>query len=131
MSTSVQPAKEAESKSSSASRSALIWIVITASIAAVVVFSIAGSSAGKEFLRQRVHPFRVISVNADTKTMTVVHGNQSYVIRCEERCGSFKPATDYPMQEKGWYLELRHGGETLNFPILEEQTTFDTLGGHG
>lgn len=131
MSASVQPAREPRSKSKSAPRSPVIWTIIFLSIAAAALLALGWSSAGQEFLRQRVHPFRVTSVDIDDKVMTLVHGNQTYVVSCDERCREFRPSTNYPMQDKGLYLELREGDQTLRFRIIEEQTTFDTLGGHG
>lgn len=35
------------------------------------------------------------------------------------------------MEDLGGVLRYLQSGEKLTFPILEEQTTFDTAGGHG
>ncbi|HEX6501602.1 MAG TPA: hypothetical protein VF011_00040 [Terriglobales bacterium] len=85
----------------------------------------------RKFIIETVHPYRVTHINLGDKTMYLVHGNRSYVVRCQEHCGDFKPAGTYPMYDAGAALEYMRAGRKIIFPIIEEETTFDLTGGHG
>jgi hypothetical protein len=87
--------------------------------------------AGRELIRETVHPFRVTHINPAEGTMSLVHGNDRYIVRCAPRCAYFQPAGNYPMNDRGSALEYRRSGEIILLPIIEETTTFDTTGGHG
>ncbi|HVO59727.1 MAG TPA: hypothetical protein VMT53_02260 [Terriglobales bacterium] len=63
--------------------------------------------------------------------MDLVHGTHSYVVRCAEHCRDFKVGGLYGMKDAGAALQHSQAGQTISFPIIEEQTTFDVTGGHG
>jgi hypothetical protein len=85
----------------------------------------------REFILQTVHPFRVIQIGIPPGTMSLVHGNRTYVVRCDQHCADFKVGSDYPMFDTGGAVEYTGAGQKMAFPVIEEQTKFDLTGGHG
>ena len=63
--------------------------------------------------------------------MSLVHGNRTYIVRCDAHCIYFRPSDTYPMKDVGDAVEYRGKGQKVTLPILEEHITFDTTGGHG
>ena len=131
MTASVQTGRALEKKNPPGSKSVLPWALVICFVIAILMFKIWWTGGGRDLILRTVHPFRVTRVDANAGTMTLVHGNHSYVVRCDERCKLFRPSSNYPMEDLGSVLQYLQHGEKLRFPILEQQTTFDTEGGHG
>jgi hypothetical protein len=89
------------------------------------------TTSGQEFVLETVHPFRVTQIKTSAGTMSLVHGQRTYVVRCDTHCTDFRPSSTYPMKDIGDAVEYSGAGQKIDFPILEEQITFDTTGGHG
>jgi hypothetical protein len=87
--------------------------------------------SGRDVIVRTVDPYRVTHLSVAEATMDLVHGKRSYVVRCGEHCSEFSIGSYYRMDDAGAVLQYNHAGQTLSFPIIEEQTTFDVTGGHG
>lgn len=131
MTASVQTGRALENKNPPAPKSVLPWALVICFLVGILLFGIWWTGGGRDLILRTVHPFLVIRVDANAGTMTLVHGNHTYVVRCDDRCTFFRPSSSYPMEDLGGVLRYLQSGEKLTFPILEEQTTFDTAGGHG
>ncbi len=102
----------------------------------IVLIAFAGcliwwTTGGREFVQKAVHPFRVTHVDNSAGTMSLVHGNRSYIVRCDTHCSEFRAQRNYPMKDAGAVLEYGAAGQKLAFPIIEEETIFDVTGGRG
>ncbi len=130
MTTGVQLEKSSEPAQSTRKHVWLLLLVIL--IAAGLVLGIGlWEKFGREFILETVHPFRVTDIDVAAGTMRLVHGNDTYVVRCNEYCRQFQPAKTYPMKEVGAAVEYTGAGQVITLPIVEERTDFDVAGGHG
>jgi hypothetical protein len=76
--------------------------------------------------------FEVRQIDLQQKTMTVTRVNDTYLIACDDLCGSFKVGKSYAMFDRGGILEYRNKGRRISFPVLKEHIDFETPpGGHG
>jgi len=89
------------------------------------------TASGRDWIVKNVHPYRVNRMDISGGTMSLVHGNHSYVVRCAQHCRDFKSGSFYSMKDAGAVLEYTHAGQTISLPIIEEETMFDLTGGHG
>jgi hypothetical protein len=87
--------------------------------------------AGQEFILETVHPFRVTQIETSARTMSLVHGNRTYIVRCDAHCLDFRSSGTYRMKDVGDAVEYTGAGQKIELPILEEHVTFDTAGGQG
>ena len=87
--------------------------------------------SGQEFLLETVHPFRVTQIETSARAMSLVHGNRTYIVRCDAQCIYFRASDTYPMKDVGDAVEYGAKGQKIKLPILEEHIAFDTTGGHG
>ena len=89
------------------------------------------TSWGQEFILETVHPFRVTQIEPSARTMSLVHDNRTYLVRCDAHCPDFRSSGTYRMKDVGDAVEYNRAGQKIELPILEEHVTFDTAGGKG
>jgi hypothetical protein len=130
VSATVQPAKSSTSSIRRATPlrlGALFSVSLVAGLFAVLWWT----TSGREYIVRSVDPFRATGIDLTAGTLSMVHGNRRYVVRCDSHCGGFKVGGLYRMHDAGAALEYAGGVLKITLPIIEEQTTFDVTGGHG
>jgi hypothetical protein len=111
-------------------KSVRLWITTAGCVLAVLAV-LWWVRSSRDVIARSVAPYRVTQINTAESTMSLVHGNHSYIVRCAEHCGEFTPGGFYGMDDAGAVLQYKHAGQTIFLPVIEEQTTFDVTGGRG
>jgi hypothetical protein len=107
------------------------WLRPAVIILALAFFLSLWLTSRREFISEIFPSFRVTEIEAPGGIMKLVHGNRRYLVRCGQRCAEFKPARSYPMKNLGDALEYTGNGKKIRLPIMQVETTFDAVGGHG
>lgn len=87
--------------------------------------------ARRDAIVQTVHPYRVTGINTMDATMSLIHGNHSYIVACGQHCGHFQNGGLYRMDDAGAVLRYSRAGQTISLPIIQEEIMFDVTGGRG